>query len=142
MAVEVGTVMEVMVGARLCSETAITADHNHVALERHGGRALWVHRKERGTLKGVRGRSVRQAGSTFGRSADVIRKKRPSEGEGRHRHGASRRSGERGTVKGVRGRTPPDQDWLRGPATSGTCSCGAARRDPGKELVIPSPSDT
>jgi RNA-splicing ligase RtcB len=23
----------------------IAIDHNHVALERHGGRELWVHRK-------------------------------------------------------------------------------------------------
>ncbi|HET9384511.1 MAG TPA: RtcB family protein [Gemmatimonadales bacterium] len=45
MAVEVGTVIEAVVGARLCWETVITTDHNHVTLERHGGRELWVHRK-------------------------------------------------------------------------------------------------
>jgi tRNA-splicing ligase RtcB (3'-phosphate/5'-hydroxy nucleic acid ligase) len=44
-AVEVGTVMHTMLGARLCWETAITTDHNHVSLERHGERDLWVHRK-------------------------------------------------------------------------------------------------
>jgi tRNA-splicing ligase RtcB len=45
MAVEVGTVMQTMLDARLCWETAITTDHNHVSLERHGARDLWVHRK-------------------------------------------------------------------------------------------------
>ena len=45
MAVEVGTVLETLLGARMCWETAITTDHNHVSLERHGGRELWVHRK-------------------------------------------------------------------------------------------------
>ena len=45
MAVEVGTVLEDTLGARLCWETLITTDHNHVSLERHGGRELWVHRK-------------------------------------------------------------------------------------------------
>jgi tRNA-splicing ligase RtcB (3'-phosphate/5'-hydroxy nucleic acid ligase) len=32
-------------GAHVCWETVITTDHNHVSLERHGGRDLWVHRK-------------------------------------------------------------------------------------------------
>ena len=45
MALEVGTVMETALGARLCWETVITTDHNHVAHERHGERELWVHRK-------------------------------------------------------------------------------------------------
>jgi tRNA-splicing ligase RtcB (3'-phosphate/5'-hydroxy nucleic acid ligase) len=45
MAAEVGTVLEAILGARLCWETAITTDHNHVSPERHGGRELWVHRK-------------------------------------------------------------------------------------------------
>lgn len=45
MAMEVGTVLENTLGARLCWETVITTDHNHVSLERHGGRELWVHRK-------------------------------------------------------------------------------------------------
>jgi tRNA-splicing ligase RtcB len=45
MAVEVGTVIEATLGARLCWETLITTDHNHVSLERHGERELWVHRK-------------------------------------------------------------------------------------------------
>jgi tRNA-splicing ligase RtcB len=44
-AVEVGTVMHTILRARLCWETAITTDHNHVAREHHGGRDLWVHRK-------------------------------------------------------------------------------------------------
>lgn len=45
MAEEVGTVIEAVLGARLCWETIITTDHNHLSLERHGGRELWVHRK-------------------------------------------------------------------------------------------------
>lgn len=45
MAEEVGRVLASRLGARVCWETAITTDHNHVALERHGGRDLWVHRK-------------------------------------------------------------------------------------------------
>jgi tRNA-splicing ligase RtcB len=45
MAVEVGILMEGILGARLCWETVITTDHNHVSLERHGDRDLWVHRK-------------------------------------------------------------------------------------------------
>jgi tRNA-splicing ligase RtcB (3'-phosphate/5'-hydroxy nucleic acid ligase) len=45
MAVEVGTVMETTVRARLCWDTIITTDHNHVAHERPGERQLWVHRK-------------------------------------------------------------------------------------------------
>src|SRR5207245_10551164 len=32
-------------GAHVCWDTVITTDHNHVSLERHGGRDLWVHRK-------------------------------------------------------------------------------------------------
>lgn len=45
MAEEVGTVIEAVLGAHLCWETVITTDHNHVALERHGEREFWVHRK-------------------------------------------------------------------------------------------------
>jgi tRNA-splicing ligase RtcB len=45
MAAEVGTVIEALLGARPCWETLITTDHNHVSLERHGDRNLWVHRK-------------------------------------------------------------------------------------------------
>jgi tRNA-splicing ligase RtcB len=45
MAIEVGTVTEGTLGACLCWETVITTDHNHVSLESHGGRELWVHRK-------------------------------------------------------------------------------------------------
>jgi tRNA-splicing ligase RtcB len=45
MAVEVGTVIEAILRARMRWETAISTDHNHVSLERHGGRDLWIHRK-------------------------------------------------------------------------------------------------
>ena len=45
MAEQVGTVIEAVIGARLCWETVITTDHNHVSVERHGERELWVHRK-------------------------------------------------------------------------------------------------
>ena len=44
-AVEAGTVIWATLRARLCWETLITTDHNHVSLERHGERELWVHRK-------------------------------------------------------------------------------------------------
>jgi tRNA-splicing ligase RtcB len=46
-AMEVEVVMRTILSARLCRETAITADHNHVSLEVHGGRDLWVHRQGR-----------------------------------------------------------------------------------------------
>ncbi len=42
---QVGQVLAGTLGARICWETLITTDHNHVSLERHGGRDLWVHRK-------------------------------------------------------------------------------------------------
>jgi tRNA-splicing ligase RtcB len=45
MADEVGGVLARRLGAHVCWETAITTDHNHVSLEQHGGRDLWVHRK-------------------------------------------------------------------------------------------------
>lgn len=45
MAVEVGSVMEAVLNVRIRWETAISTDHNHVSLERHGDRNLWVHRK-------------------------------------------------------------------------------------------------
>ena len=46
MAEEVGRVLaRALGGARLLGETVITTDHNHISLERHGGRDLWVHRK-------------------------------------------------------------------------------------------------
>ncbi len=45
MAVEVGTVIEAVLRVRLCWDTVITTDHNHVTVERHGDRNLWVHRK-------------------------------------------------------------------------------------------------
>jgi tRNA-splicing ligase RtcB len=45
MAEEVGGVLAKTLGARICWETLITTDHNHVSLERYGGRDLWIHRK-------------------------------------------------------------------------------------------------
>ena len=45
MAEEVGWVLARALGPHVCWETVITTDHNHVSLERHGGRDLWVHRK-------------------------------------------------------------------------------------------------
>src|SRR6266851_6461003 len=42
---EVGRVLVGTLGAKVCWETVITTDHNHVLLERYGGRDLWVHRK-------------------------------------------------------------------------------------------------
>lgn len=45
MAEEVGRVLATRLGARVSWDTAIATDHNHVTLERHGGRELWVHRK-------------------------------------------------------------------------------------------------
>ncbi len=41
----VGQVLAGNLGARICWETLITTDHNHVSLERHNGSDLWVHRK-------------------------------------------------------------------------------------------------
>jgi tRNA-splicing ligase RtcB len=45
MAEEVGDVLANKLGAHVRWETAIITDHNHVSLERHGDRDLWVHRK-------------------------------------------------------------------------------------------------
>ncbi len=45
MAEEIGRVLVRRLGAGVCWETLITTDHNHVSLETHGGRVLWVHRK-------------------------------------------------------------------------------------------------
>lgn len=45
MAEEVGQTVAGRLGAHICWETVITTDHNHVSLEHHGGRDLWVHRK-------------------------------------------------------------------------------------------------
>jgi tRNA-splicing ligase RtcB len=42
---ETGQVLARRLGAKVCWETLITSDHNHVALERHGEVDLWVHRK-------------------------------------------------------------------------------------------------
>jgi tRNA-splicing ligase RtcB len=45
MATDVGRVLGAVLGGRICWETAISADHNHVSLERHDGEDFWVHRK-------------------------------------------------------------------------------------------------
>ncbi len=42
---EVGRVLDRKLGAHVDWDTVITTDHNHVSLEQHGGRDLWVHRK-------------------------------------------------------------------------------------------------
>jgi len=42
---EVGRVLASRMGARICWQTLITTDHNHVSRERHASRDLWVHRK-------------------------------------------------------------------------------------------------
>jgi tRNA-splicing ligase RtcB (3'-phosphate/5'-hydroxy nucleic acid ligase) len=63
MAEEVGRTLAKTLGAQVCWDTVITTDHNHVSLEHHGGRDLWVHRKgamsaqlgERGVLPGSMG---------------------------------------------------------------------------------------
>jgi tRNA-splicing ligase RtcB len=63
MAEQAGRVLHARLGARLCCETLITTDHNHVSREHHGGCELWVHRKgamparlgEHGVLPGSMG---------------------------------------------------------------------------------------
>ncbi len=45
MAAETEKVIQDSIGARLLWGTLITTDHNHVALEHHGARKFWVHRK-------------------------------------------------------------------------------------------------
>ena len=45
MAADVGSVLAATLGGRICWETVIAADHNHVAVEQHGGHDFWVHRK-------------------------------------------------------------------------------------------------
>ena len=45
MAEETGKVLARTLGRNISWETMIASDHNHVALERHGDRELWVHRK-------------------------------------------------------------------------------------------------
>jgi len=42
---EVEKVVLALLNAHACWETAIAVDHNHVGLEEHEGRELWVHRK-------------------------------------------------------------------------------------------------
>ena len=45
MAEETGKVLTRTLKCSISWETMIAIDHNHVALERHGERELWVHRK-------------------------------------------------------------------------------------------------
>ena len=45
MAEEAGKVLTRTLNCGISWETMIATDHNHVALERHGGRELWLHRK-------------------------------------------------------------------------------------------------
>lgn len=45
MAEETGKVLARILRCSIIWETMIASDHNHVALERHGQRTLWVHRK-------------------------------------------------------------------------------------------------
>jgi tRNA-splicing ligase RtcB len=45
MAAAVGDVLEEVLGARLCWDSVISTDHNHVSRERFGEDELWVHRK-------------------------------------------------------------------------------------------------
>jgi tRNA-splicing ligase RtcB len=44
-AIETEVILNQTLSAKACWATLITTDHNHVALEEHGGRRLWVHRK-------------------------------------------------------------------------------------------------
>jgi tRNA-splicing ligase RtcB len=63
MAEQVGAVLARRLRANLCWDSLIATDHNHAALEPHGGRDLWVHRKgamparqgEHGVLPGSMG---------------------------------------------------------------------------------------
>lgn len=63
MANEVGHVLAKRLSAKICWDTLIVTDHNHVSLERYGGRNLWIHRKgampanlgEQGVLPGSMG---------------------------------------------------------------------------------------
>lgn len=45
MAEEAGKALSETLRCSIIWETMIATDHNHVALEQHGGRELWVHRK-------------------------------------------------------------------------------------------------
>jgi tRNA-splicing ligase RtcB len=42
---EVERVVQRKLGARVCWDSVITTDHNHVSREHHAGRVVWVHRK-------------------------------------------------------------------------------------------------
>jgi tRNA-splicing ligase RtcB len=44
-AIETEVILNQTLSAKACWATLITTDHNHVALEEHCGRKLWVHRK-------------------------------------------------------------------------------------------------
>ena len=89
MAAEAGEVVQAILGARLCWETAIATDHNHVAMERHDDCDLYVHRK--GAMPAAAGQPGVLPGSMGGESFHV-------EGRGNHdamcssAHGAGRAS--------------------------------------------------
>ena len=71
MAEQVGRVLSETIGAKVCWQTLISTDHNHVSRERHNGVDLWVHRKgamraregEMGVLPGSMGSLARVARS-------------------------------------------------------------------------------
>jgi tRNA-splicing ligase RtcB len=65
----VGKVVATRLGGNLCWETAISTDHNHVALEQHDGSDLFVHRK--GAMPARLGESGVMPGSMGARSFHV-----------------------------------------------------------------------
>jgi tRNA-splicing ligase RtcB (3'-phosphate/5'-hydroxy nucleic acid ligase) len=83
MAEETGKVLTRALKCSISWETMIAIDHNHVALERHGERELWVHRKgamsaqqgQPGVLPGSMGRKNPKTGlfRTFGRPRLTVR---------------------------------------------------------------------
>ena len=56
--------METILGARLCWDTAITTDHNHVSLEHHQGRELWSIEGGDASCTWASGRAARSMGSS------------------------------------------------------------------------------
>jgi len=69
MARDVGEVLGAVLGARICWESVITTDHNHVSLEEHGGQDFWVHRK--GAMSARNGEAGVLPGSMGGASFHV-----------------------------------------------------------------------
>ena len=60
MAEETGKVLTRTLKCSISWQTMIAIDHNHVALEHHGERELWVHRK--GAMSAQQGRARSPAG--------------------------------------------------------------------------------